>query len=150
MAAAQRRPRTRTSVERPVKGRGAAGSGSPKKATESAQKRRRWEAWKGRLFVVLVVVPMVLMLGSVYAHSVAARMSTETARLEEEKVRAEGEGERLEVKVTELSEPGRIRALAHKDLDMRDPGGADLETYGASDGEDVVNGGGEKKKETGE
>jgi hypothetical protein len=33
---------------------------------------------------------------------------------------------------------------------MRDPGGADLETYGASYGEDVVNGGGEKKKETGE
>ena len=32
---------------------------------------------------------------------------------------------------------------------MRDPNGQDLETYDSSDGEDVVDGGGEKK-ETGE
>ncbi len=95
--------------------------------------------------MVLVVVPVLLMLGSVYVHTVAAGLEREESRLEEEKVRAEGEGERLEVRVTELSEPGRIRGLARRDLGMRDPEG-DLEPYG---GEDVVNGG-EKSKETGE
>ncbi len=100
--------------------------------------------------MVLVVVPVLLMLGSVYVHTVAAGLSREAARLEEEKKAAEGEGERLEVKITELSEPGRIRSLARGDVNMQDPGGEDLETYDGSDGEHVVDGGGEKKKETGE
>jgi len=104
---------------------------------------------KGRVFVLLVVVPVLLMLGSVYVHTVAAGLGEEVARLEEQETRAEDEGEQLEVKITELSEPGRIRALAKRDLDMRDPAGKDLEVYDRSDGEDVVNGGGEKK-ETGE
>ena len=112
-------------------------------------KRRREEWWRGRRFVMLVVVPVLLMLGSVYVHTVAARLSDEVVRLEEEKKEAESEAERLEVRITELSEPGRIRALARKDLDMRDPNGGDLETYDGSDGEDLVDGGGEKK-ETGE
>lgn len=98
--------------------------------------------------MVLVVVPVLLMLGSVYVHTVAAGLKGETARLEEEKARAESEGERLDVRITELSEPGRIRALARKHLQMQDPNGKELETYGR-DGEDVVNGG-EKKKGTGE
>ena len=106
--------------------------------------------WKGRrAFVVLVVVPVLLMLGSVYVHNVAAGLKGETARLEEERARAESEGERLDVRITELSEPQRIRAMARKQLQMRDPGGKELETYGR-DGEDVANGGGEKKKETGQ
>ncbi len=112
-------------------------------------KRRREEWWRGRRFVMLVVVPVLLMLGSVYVHTVAARLGDEVVRLEEEKKEAESEAERLEVRITELSEPGRIRALARRDLDMRDPHGGDLETYDGSDGEDVVDGGGEKK-ETGE
>ena len=99
---------------------------------------------------MLVVVPVLLMLGSVYVHTVASGLTAEAARLEEAKKEAEGEGERLEVKITELSEPGRIRALARGELDMRDPVGEDLETYDGSNGEDVVNGGGEKNKETGE
>jgi cell division protein FtsL len=98
--------------------------------------------------VALVLVPMLLMLGSVYLHTLAAGLKGETARLEEEKASAESEGERLEVQVTELSDPGRIRALARKGLQMQDPGSKDLATY-RSDGEDVANGGGEKKKETG-
>jgi cell division protein FtsL len=101
------------------------------------------------VFVLLVVVPVLLMLGSVYVHTVAAGLGEEVARLEEQETGAEDEGEQLEVKITELSEPGRIRALAKRDLDMRDPAGKDLEVYDRSDGEDVVNGGGEKK-ETGE
>ena len=81
------------------------------------------------------MVPMLLMLGSVYAHAVAAGLNGEVARLVEEKARAEAEAERLEVKVTELSGPGRIRSLAREDLGMRDPAGEDLRTY-ESDGED--------------
>lgn len=100
--------------------------------------------------MVLVVVPVLLMLGSVYLHTAAARLEVEAARLEEEKIRAEGEGGRLEVQVTELSEPGRIRALARKGLQMQDPGGKDFETYDGRHGEDVANGGGEKNEGTGE
>lgn len=96
--------------------------------------------------MVLVIVPVLLMLGSVYVHTVAARLGNEVVRLEEEKKETESEAERLEVKITELSEPGRIRALARGDLDMRDPNGEDLETYYGSDGEDVADGGGEKKE----
>ncbi len=150
MAAPQRGLRYRTTVERPTRGRDKLG-GFPRVAPGRAPKwERRRGVQSGRLFVVLVVVPVLLMLGSVYVHTVAAGLSREAARLEEEKKAAEGEGERLEVKITELSEPGRIRALARGDVNMQDPGGEDLETYDGSDGEDVVDGGGEKKKETGE
>lgn len=94
--------------------------------------------------MVLVVVPVLLMLGSVYLHTVAVGLKEESARLEDEKTRAEGEGEKLEVQLTELSDPGRIRPLAEKDLQMRDPVAQDLETYDGSYGEDAVDGGGEK------
>ena len=144
-AAPQRRPRYRTPLESPVRGRGIPG-GAPGRAPKWKQRR---DISKGRVFVLLVVVPVLLMLGSVYVHTVAAGLGEEVARLEEQETRAEDEGEQLEVKITELSEPGRIRALAKRDLDMRDPAGKDLEVYDGSDGEDVVNGGGEKK-ETGE
>jgi cell division protein FtsL len=100
-----------------------------------------------QVFVVLVM-PVLLMLGSVYAHTVAAGLVGEANRLEEEKAKAQDEGERLEVRSTELSEPGRIRELAKDNLGMRDPG-KELTTYG-SDGEDVANGGGEKNKGSGE
>jgi cell division protein FtsL len=148
-AAPQRRTRSRTPLESPVRGRSVPG-GAPGRAPGRAPKwKQRCEVSKGRVFVLLVVVPVLLMLGSVYVHTVAAGLGAEVARLEEEETRAEDEGERLEVKITELSEPGRIRALVKRDLDMRDPDGKDLEVYDGSDGEDVVDGGGEKK-ETGE
>ena len=146
MAVPQRRKRHGTSVGRPVQKR-PEGRGDSKEATGRVGRRG---AWKGRrAFVVLVVVPVLLMLGSVYVHNVAAGLKGETARLEEEKARGESEGERLDVRITELSEPQRIRAMAQKQLQMRDPGGKELETYGR-DGEDVANGGGEKEKETGQ
>ncbi len=149
MAAPQSRPQKRTSAVGAVRERDSP-VGVPKKAPGGTPKwKRRREAWRGRLFVMLVVVPVLLMLGSVYVHTVAARLGDEVVRLEEEKKEAESEAERLEVRITELSEPGRIRALARGDLDMRDPNGEDLETYDRSDGEDIVDGGGEKK-ETGE
>ena len=146
MAVPQWRTRYGTSVGRPVQKR-PEGRGDSKEATGRVGRRG---AWKGRrAFVVLVVVPVLLMLGSVYVHNVAAGLKGETARLEEEKARGESEGERLDVRITELSEPQRIRAMAREQLQMRDPGGKELETYGR-DGEDVANGGGEKKKETGQ
>jgi cell division protein FtsL len=80
-------------------------------------------------------MPVLLMLGSVYVHTVAAAHSGEAARLEEEKARAEDEGERLEVKITELLEPGRIRTLARDRLQMQDPGGKDLWIQGSEGGD---------------
>ncbi len=146
MAVPQRRKRYGTSVGRPVQKR-PEGRGVSKEATGGVGRRGAWK--ERRAFVVLVVVPVLLMLGSVYVHNVAAGLKGETARLEEEKARVESEGERLDVRITELSEPQRIRVMARKQLQMRDPGGKELETYGR-DGEDVANGGGEKKKETGQ
>lgn len=100
--------------------------------------------------MMLVVVPIMLMLGSVYLHTVSVGLKEESIRLEEEKTKAEGEGERLEVQLTELSDPGRIRPLAEQSLQMRDPVAQDLETYDGSNGEDVVDGGGEKNEGTSE
>jgi cell division protein FtsL len=149
MVAPQRRPRYRTSAGGAVRERDSP-KGVPKQVPGgSPNRKQRREEWRGRLFVMLVVVPVLLMLGSVYLHTVATRLGNEVVRLEEEKKEAESEAERREVRITERSEPGRIRALARGNLDMRDPNGQDLETYDGSDGEDVVDGGGEKK-ETGE
>ena len=132
----------RTTVERSVRARGVVTGEAPARAP--ARVLRRGERL-GRTFVLLAV-PVLLMLGSVYMHTVAAQLKGEAARLEEERNRAEGEGERLEVRLTELLEPGRIRALARENLGMQDPG---KDLYG-NDGEDVAGDGGEKDKATGE
>ena len=136
MAAPQRRPDYRApAVEAPLPG------GAARQATKSSGQAAR----RRRSFLVLVVVPVALMLGSVYVHTTAAGLRTEAAVLQEEKAQAGVEAERLEVKVSELSEPGRVRSLARRDLGMRDPGGEDLKTYSASDGEDVASEGEEEK-----
>lgn len=139
MAAAPRGgPRYRTAVKRSVRTRGVTTREAPARVLRGRKQL-------GQTFVVLAV-PVLLMLGSVYVHTVAAWFEGEAARLEEQKKRAEGEGERLEVKLTELSAPGRIRAQARENLEMRDPG---KDLYG-SDGEDVAADGGEKDKATGQ
>ncbi len=130
MAAPRGKPGYQTPAERPIRERDSAKRLSERTFRRSLQIERS--------FLVLVV-PVFLMLGSVYTHTVASGLEREVVRLEEEKARAESEGERLEVRITELSEPGRIRALARENIGMRDPG-KDLETYG-SDGEDAVHGG---------
>ncbi len=135
MAAPQRKPVTRPPSKRPVQGRKPEG--------------RKSGSWSWRTFVVLVLVPVALMLGSVYAHTMAVGTGAEAARLDEEKAAAEADGKRLEVRVAELSESGSIRESAKEDLGMRDPGGKDFSTYG-SEGEDVVNGGEKSKKGAGE
>ncbi|QIN78823.1 hypothetical protein GBA65_10170 [Rubrobacter marinus] len=139
MAAPQRRRDYGISpVEAPPRG---LPGGAPRQAARSGGQAAR----RRRAFLVLVVVPVVLMLGSVYVHTAAAGLQGEAAALQEEKARAEAEAERLEVKVTELSEPGRVRSLAEGDLGMRDPAGGDLKTYSGSEGEERASEGEEEK-----
>jgi cell division protein DivIC len=134
MAALQRRPRAST-AQRPV--------ARPVKRPPAAAGRRE-AAGRRRRFAVVVVVPVLLMLGSVYLHTVAAGLAGKVAYLEEQLSQAEAEGERLEVRVAELSGAGRIRSLAAEKLSMRDPRAQDLEVYD-SDGEDGTRNGGEEK-----
>jgi cell division protein FtsL len=105
---------------------------------------RKKAAGRRRRFAVIVVVPVLLMLGSVYLHTVSAGLTNSVAGLEERRARAEAEGERLEVRVAELSRAGRIRSLAAEKLGMRDPKGADLEVYDRN-GEGGTRNGGEEK-----
>ena len=130
-------PRRRPDYESPAIGaplRGLPGGRVPRRAGRS-----RAQAARGRrAFLVLVVVPVALMLGSVYMHTAASALRGEAALLADEKARAEVEAERLDVRATELSEPGRVRGLARQELGMRDPAGGDLKTYSGNDGEDVA------------
>ena len=93
-----------------------------------------------------MVVPVLLMLGSVYLHTISAGLGDRVEELEGLNARTAAERERLEVRVAELSSPGRIRPLAREDLNMRDPKGADLRVYGKHR-EDDRQSGGEKKRE---
>jgi cell division protein FtsL len=93
---------------------------------------------------MLVVVPVLLMLGSVYLHTVSAGLGGKVAGLQEQVARAEAEGEKLEVRVAELSGPGRIRSLAADELHMREPGGADMKLYDKHGEDGTPNG--EKEK----
>ena len=144
MAAPQRRYRVPTPlgpVARPVEkqrqGR-APGEAVRRKAAERRAAARR------RRFAVLVVLPVLLMLGSVYIHTISDALDGRVADLEQRVGRAEAEGEKLEVRVAELSGPGRIRSLASEELQMREPGGADMKVY-ATHGEDGRPNGEEEK-----
>jgi hypothetical protein len=98
-----------------------------KRAQDHSQDRtlRRKAAGRRRRFAMLVVVPVLLMLGSVYLNTLAAGLD-----------RAREVGERLEVKVAELSGAERIRALAAEKLGMHEPKSTTLKVYGvrAEDG----------------
>ena len=136
MAAPQRRYRASAatrSVARPVVARRPSGAATRKKA---AGRRRR--------FAVTVLVPVLLMLGSVYLHTVSAGLAGGVADLEERLARAEAAGEKLGVRVAELSGAERIRSLAAEKLEMQDPNGTDLKVYD-QDGEDGTRNGGEEK-----
>jgi cell division protein FtsL len=78
---------------------------------------------------MLVVVPVLLMLGSVYLHTVSAGLDARATELGVQLGRAQDEGERLQVRVTELSGSARIRELAGK-LGMRQPDSGALKVYG--------------------
>ena len=133
MAATQRRYLAALPTEpaRPVRKRG-------------PDRRPRDVVGRRRQFAVLVVVPVLLMLGSVYLHTVSAGLTGRVALLEERLAQTRAEGERLEFRVAELSRADRVRPLAAEKLGMRDPGGKDLKPYEV-DREDGVRDGGEKK-----
>jgi cell division protein DivIC len=136
MAAPQRRYRASTAtrpVARPMETKGPSGAVARKRV-----------AGRRRKFAVIVVVPVLLMLGGVYLHTVAAGLTGKVAGLEQRLGRVEAEGERLEVRVAGLSRASRIRSLAAKKLGMQDPKGADLEVY-YDNGEDGIRDGGEEK-----
>jgi hypothetical protein len=105
---------------------------------------RRKAAGRRRRFAVVVVIPVLLMLGSVYLHTVSAKLTGRAASLEERLAQTQAKGERLEVRVAELSRAHRIRPLASEKLGMKDPGGGDLEVYDV-DREDGTRYGGEKE-----
>src|SRR5215210_1360472 len=102
-----------------------------KDASERSQDHslRRKAAGRLRRFAMLVVVPVLLMLGGVYLHTVAAGLDARAADLDVRLDRAREEGERLEVRVAELSGAGRIRVLASEKLGMHEPKSATMKVY---------------------
>ena len=96
-------------------------------------------------FAVLVVVPVLLMLGSVYLHTVSAGLEARTEGLRNEVEAARAQGERLEVEVAKLSAADRVRPLAREKLGMRDAGSADLEVLKGEEREDGTSDAGAEK-----
>jgi cell division protein FtsL len=123
MAAPQRRYRATLPTEPawPAPGR------APRRSPERALRKKA--AGRRRRFAMLVVVPVLLMLGSVYLHTVSAGLDTRSAELGVQLGRVQDKGQRLQVKVTELSGSARIRELAGK-LGMRQPETDSLKVYG--------------------
>ena len=138
MAAPQRRERAALPTEPawPVRKRG------PDGGLRGAAGRKA--AGRRRAFAVLVVVPVLMMLGSVYLHTVAAGLNDRVVVLQEGLDRARAEGERLDVRVAELSGAERIRPLAAERLGMRAPESDDMEVY-RREGEDGTQNWGEGK-----
>ncbi len=116
---------------RPVERPGRPPDGSPKRSPG----RSRKEVLRRRKVMVLILLPVMLMLGSVYLHTVAADFGDRAATLQERADNAQAEQERLDIEVAKLSAPGRIRPLASGELQMREPASNDLKVYG-KDGED--------------
>jgi len=104
-------------------------SGAPARGRKLSPKERVRAARARRRFVALVVLPALLMLGSVYAHVTAGALSAEAARLEEERAAALVEAERLQLRVEEAAGPERVREAARRDLGMTDPTGEDMRVY---------------------
>jgi cell division protein FtsL len=123
MAAPQRRYRATLPTEPAWPARERAPHRSPGRTL------RKKAAGRRRRFALLVVVPVLLMLGSVYLHTVAAGLDARAAELGVQLSRSRDEGERLQVRVTELSGSARIRELAGK-LGMRQPDSGALQVYG--------------------
>ena len=123
MAAPQRRYRATL----PTEPAWPAPSRVPQRSPERVLRKRA--AGRRRRFAMLVVVPVLLMLGSVYLHTVSAGLDARATELGEKLGRVQDEGERLQVRVTELSGSARIRELAGK-LGMRQPDSDTLRVYG--------------------
>lgn len=128
-------------VERPPSRRP---SERPERKTDKAARRKA--ALRRRSFISLVVIPVALMVGSVYLHTVSADVSERATNLEERITAAEAERESLEVRVAELSGSGRVGKLAEEDLHMRDPRAGDFEVYEGK-AEDGKSSGTQRKEE---
>src|SRR3712207_6618325 len=109
-----------------------------KRAEDRSRDRtlRQKAAGRRRRVGLLVVVPVLLMLGSVYLNTVAAGLEARAAALAIRLDTATEVGERLEVRVAKLSGAERIRALAAEKLGMHEPKSTTLKVYGerAEDG----------------
>jgi len=138
MAASQRRYKATLPTEPawPVEKR------APDRVQDHALRQKA--AGRRRRFAMLVVVPVLLMLGSVYLHTVAAGLDARAADLGVRLDRAREEGERLEVRVAELSGAERIRTLAAEKLGMHEPKSTTLKVYGDK-AEDGTNNGAPEK-----
>jgi cell division protein FtsB len=130
MAAPQRRYRSTL----PTEPAWPAWERAPAKKKAGSEGRRA--QGRKRRFAVLVVVPVLLMLGSIYLHTVSAGLEGRAAALEQELDTARAQGERLEVDVAKLSAADRVRPLARDKLGMRDAGSADLEVISGGERED--------------
>ncbi|WP_273845858.1 septum formation initiator family protein [Rubrobacter calidifluminis] len=109
---------------------------------------RRRAAIRRRRFIALVVVPVLLMLGNVYVHTILSRLDVRVQDLRQQQARMQAQGEKLDVRVARLSRPQRIRTLARTELGMRDPGGTDMKVYvTGKNGEDGENA--QQKKDAG-
>ncbi|MDN5697791.1 MAG: hypothetical protein L0G70_07430 [Rubrobacter sp.] len=108
------------------------------------RRRSNFDARRWRAFFLLVVVPVLLMLGSVYIHAAAASVSETVAGLEEEREMAEVQQENLDLRLTELTAPERIRSEA-RDLGLQEPTGS-VQVYG-SQGEDGTDAAGRASEE---
>ena len=95
---------------------------------------------------MLVVVPMLLMLGSIYLHTVAANMNGKAEQLAGSISQANDDKQRLDLQVARLSSPERVIKLARKKLNMISPNGKDIRIYG-NNGEDAGRNGGEQAKD---
>ncbi len=119
----------------------------PRRRTSEPARRapRRKAAAHRRGFLMLVVVPVLLMLGSVYLHTVSADLGDRVAVLEEQRVRVAAEKEDLDVQVSRLSAPGRIRTEAEA-LGMKEPNSSNLKVYEGNREDEIQNGGEEAQK----
>jgi cell division protein FtsB len=113
-------------------------SGAPRKTPRRTQGRKR-------RFAVLVVVPVLLMLGSVYLHTVSGGLEARTEGLQRELNAVRAQGERLEVDVAKLSAADRVRPLAREKLGMMDASSAELEVFKGGDREDGTTDAGAKR-----
>ena len=122
-------------------GRKGRASGAPQGRRRPEINVRRWRA-----FALLVVVPVLLMLGSIYTHAAADGISERIAGLEEQREMAGVRQENLDLRLTRLTAPERIRSEASA-IGLKEPVGS-LKVYG-SQGEDGTNAAGQTGEESG-
>lgn len=112
----------------------------------SGRRRPHIDSRRWRAFAVLVIVPVLLMLGSIYTHAAADGLSGKVAEMDQRREMAEVRQENLDLRLTGLTAPERVRAEA-RELGLRDPVG-NLKVYG-SQGEDGTDAAGQTGEEEG-